>query len=235
MKLFLISAAAAALVFASPAAFAQDHHEHGGNHGGDHHGASHTAAPAKPAKPAAAPHVATPKATTQRAGTGHTTSGSWAAAHGVKVKTTASPGAVYNNAVRNNNRDNAVRNKNRQPNWRGNAQRGNGNNNLNNNRNNDNHGSWQGRFNRRNVTASHHYRYRGNSWNWPSGYRYQRWSFGMTLPSIFWAQNYWISDYSNYGLGYPPPGTVWVRYNDDAILIDRGTGEILEVVYDQFD
>jgi Ni/Co efflux regulator RcnB len=56
----------------------------------------------------------------------------------------------------------------------------------------------------------------------------------MTLPSIFWANNYWINDYYDYGLGAPPPGTVWVRYGSDAILIDRYTGEILEVVYDQF-
>jgi Ni/Co efflux regulator RcnB len=171
---------------------------------------------------------------------------SWARAHGygskgVKVQTTASPGAVYNNAAKNNDRndrrdndrhDNNRRDNDRNNNWNGNDRHDN--NNWRGDNNPGNHGSWSGRFDRRNVTAQHHYRYRGNSWRWPSGYRYQRWTFGMTLPSIFWANNYWIDDYSYYGLGAPPPGTVWVRYNDDAILIDRYTGEILEVVYDQF-
>jgi Ni/Co efflux regulator RcnB len=159
------------------------------------------------------------------------------------VKTTASPGAVYNNAVRNNQRssshdrhdndrhNNSWRNDNRRDNNRHGNDR---HNDWRNGHNDNHHGSWQGRFNRRNIHAQHHYRYRGGSWRWPHGYSYRRWSFGMTLPSIFWANNYWIDDYYDYGLGAPPPGTVWVRYGDDAILIDRYTGEILEVVYGQF-
>ena len=129
----------------------------------------------------------------------------------------------------NNRHDNDHHDNN---NWRGNNDRHNSN--WNNNRGNNDHRSWQGRFDRRNVHAQHHYRYRGNSWRWPSGYSYRRWAFGMTLPSLFWGSNYWISDYYDYGLGAPPPGTVWVRYGNDAILIDRYSGEILEVVYDQF-
>lgn len=254
MKLFLVSAAAAALAFASPA-LAQDQHDHnghgGGNHGGNH-GAPH-AAPAAPAAPHAAP-AASPKSHghgPQGAGGAPNASNTWRDRNGA-VKTTASPAAVYQKAVqdaaarnqreRDNNRhdnnrpdnsrhDNDRHNSNN--NWNGSNDR-HGNNWNNNNNHNSNHGSWQGKFNRRNVTAQHHYRYRGNSWRWPSGYRYQRWAFGMTLPSLFWGSNYWISDYSNYGLAYPPPGTVWVRYGNDAILIDRYSGEILEVVYGQF-
>ena len=40
--------------------------------------------------------------------------------------------------------------------------------------------------------------------------------------------------YGYYGLPYPPPGTVWVRYGDDALLIDQYTGEIVEVIYGLF-
>ena len=89
-------------------------------------------------------------------------------------------------------------------------------------------------FNRHNVTASRHFHYRGGEYRWPGGYHYQRWSYGMTLPTVFWAQDYWITDYSDYGLAYPPDGAVWVRYGNDAVLIDQDSGEILEVVYDQF-
>lgn len=256
MKLFLLSAAAAALVFASPAAFAQEHHGHG-NHGGDNHNESHAAAPAKPAaparvvKPARAPRVATPTRSApalspERA---RAINNRGPRTNGI-VTTTASPSAVYNNAVKNNNRndrrdnnnnrhDNNRHDSNRNDNNRHDSNRNDNDRHDNNWRGNDSHhdsnrGSWQGRFDRRNVTAQHHYRYRGNSWRWPHGYNYQRWSFGMTLPSLFWGSNYWISDYSDYGLAYPPPGTVWVRYGADAILIDRYSGEILEVVYGQF-
>lgn len=139
-----------------------------------------------------------------------------------------------NNWRGNDRRDNNWNRDNRHDNsnWRGDNNRHD--NNWNNNYRRDNRGSWQNRFNRRNVTAQHHYRYRGNNWYWPHGYSYRRWAFGMTLPSLFWGSNYWINDYYYYGLGAPPPGTVWVRYGNDAILIDRYTGEILEVVYDQF-
>ena len=34
-----------------------------------------------------------------------------------------------------------------------------------------------------------------------------------------------------YGL-FTPPGLIWVRYDDDALLIDQYTGEILQVRYD---
>ena len=32
----------------------------------------------------------------------------------------------------------------------------------------------------------------------------------------------------------PPPGTVWVRYGRDALLIDRYTGEVIQVEYSVF-
>jgi len=257
MRLLLISAAAAALALASPA-LAQDHHGHGGHGGGDHNGGSHSAPKAAPAAhgghaaPAAhaapAPHAvpAAPAAQLRQ----HSKPG--------VVTTTQAPAAAYQKALRdaaarnqrerqNNNRGNHDNNsrgndhhdnsrhdngRHDNNNWRGNDDRHDGN--WNNNRGSNDHRSWQGRFDRRNVTAHHHYRYRGNSWRWPSGYSYRRWTFGMTLPSLFWGSNYWINDYYDYGLGAPPPGTVWVRYGNDAILIDRYSGEILEVVYDQF-
>jgi Ni/Co efflux regulator RcnB len=38
-----------------------------------------------------------------------------------------------------------------------------------------------------------------------------------------------------FELPAPPPGCVWVRYGDDALLVDADTGEIVEVVYDLFE
>jgi Ni/Co efflux regulator RcnB len=253
MKLFLISAAAVALALASPA-LAQDHHDKGHNKG-DHNRGTQSAPQAAPAaKPVVPPH--------QKITPGNTTTQAPAAAYQKALRDATARNQrerQNNNRATNTNRpdtnratinrrdnnrpDNSARsNDRRDNNARGNDRRDNsarGDNrrdnssNWNNNRR-DNRGSWQGRFNRRNVEARHHYRYRGDAWRWPSGHSYRRWTFGMTLPSLFWGSNYWISDYSYYGLAYPPPGTVWVRYGNDAILIDRYTGEILEVVYGQF-
>ena len=69
----------------------------------------------------------------------------------------------------------------------------------------------------------------------PHGWYEHRWTYGEILPAIFWSQNYWLANYVDYGLQDPPPGFVWVRYGDDAVLIDQGSGEVLQVEYDVFD
>ena len=86
---------------------------------------------------------------------------------------------------------------------------------------------------RRNFSAPHHYR-APTSYRRPSGWYAHRWTFGEILPSLFWAQDYWLSDYNEFGLMPPPPGTVWVRDGDDALLIDRDSGEIIQVEYSVF-
>ena len=58
--------------------------------------------------------------------------------------------------------------------------------------------------------------------------------YGDILPGAFWASSYWIADYWLYALAPPPPGYVWVRYGADALLIDRSTGEVVEVIYGIF-
>jgi Ni/Co efflux regulator RcnB len=68
----------------------------------------------------------------------------------------------------------------------------------------------------------------------PHGWYEHRWTYGEMLPAYFWTQNYWLSDYNNYGLGDPPPGFVWVRYGNDALLVDQNSGEVLQVEYDVF-
>ena len=162
--------------------------------------------------------------------------------HGMTT-TTAAPGALAGSSfhvVGKNKHANDRVNNNNQKNNANNNNRGGNNNRGNNNGNNGifgagGHGSHVTiNFNRRNVTASHHYRYRGGAYRGPSGYSYRRWTYGQTFPSIYFTQNYWISDYEDYGLAYPPDGAVWVRYGNDAILVDEDSGEILEVVYDQF-
>lgn len=77
-------------------------------------------------------------------------------------------------------------------------------------------------------------RFRIGSYHGPHGYHYRRWAYGMFLPEIYFAQDYWISDYEDYDLDDPPDGYVWVRYGPDALLLDEDTGEIVEVEYGVF-
>ena len=68
----------------------------------------------------------------------------------------------------------------------------------------------------------------------PQGWYAHRWVHGEILPPLFWAQDYWLLDYWLFGLSPPPYGYVWVRDGSDALLIDRATGEIEEVIYGAF-
>ena len=84
----------------------------------------------------------------------------------------------------------------------------------------------------KNVTAERQYHF--GSYNAPQGYAYHRYSYGESLPQGYYAQSFWITNYLNFGLIAPPDGYVWVRYGPDAILLDEDTGEIVQIVYDQF-
>ena len=83
-------------------------------------------------------------------------------------------------------------------------------------------------------TFSAPHRFRAPAYQRPSGWSYRRWSYGDFLPSLFWGQQYWLNDFNDYDLPPPPPGTVWVRYGSDALLIDRYSGEIITVEYSVF-
>jgi Ni/Co efflux regulator RcnB len=72
-------------------------------------------------------------------------------------------------------------------------------------------------------------------WQYPSGYRYRRWTIGLLLPHLFLSQNYYFDDYARYGFGPPPYGCRWVRYGPDLLLVEVRTGRIRDVVYGAFD
>ena len=88
-------------------------------------------------------------------------------------------------------------------------------------------GAYQGNLN---ATRRYHY----GAYVRPSGWYYRRWTYGQVLPAMFWAQNYRIASWANFGLMEPPFGYQWVRYGDDAILVDASTGQILQVQYGVF-
>ena len=84
----------------------------------------------------------------------------------------------------------------------------------------------------RNIVAQRRFHWR--PYHRPHGWYYRHWRFGEFLPRIFWVHTYWITSYWSFDLPMPPPGCVWVRYGDDALLVDTTTGEIIEVMYNLF-
>lgn len=68
----------------------------------------------------------------------------------------------------------------------------------------------------------------------PQGWYYQRWVYGQILPVMFWGREYWLANYSEFGLIDTPYGYVWVRYGDDGILVGVESGKILSVIYGEF-
>ena len=63
---------------------------------------------------------------------------------------------------------------------------------------------------------------------------YNRFSIGVFLDSLFYDQRYWIGDPYQYRLPPAPPGTQWVRYYNDVLLVDTWSGEVVDVIYDFF-
>jgi Ni/Co efflux regulator RcnB len=67
----------------------------------------------------------------------------------------------------------------------------------------------------------------------PFGYGYQPFDIGYDLPPVYFGQQYWI-DPAMYELPYPPPGATWVRYWNDAVLVDTYSGQVIDVIHDFF-
>lgn len=63
----------------------------------------------------------------------------------------------------------------------------------------------------------------------PFGWGYQPFSIGYRMWPSYYSNQFWI-DPGYYGLPYPPPGTVWIRYFNDALLIDTYTGTVVDVI-----
>lgn len=145
----------------------------------------------------------------------------------------------------------------RQQQWRGTRGDGNGVTNRNrgwNDRNgaNNNRGGWNS--NRNNGSRWNNGWRNNNRYDWrgyrngnrsifrlpryyaPSGwgYGYRRYGIGFTLNSILFGSQYWINDPYSYRLPEVDGPYRWVRYYNDALLVDIYTGEVVDTVYDIF-
>ncbi|THD63685.1 RcnB family protein [Phenylobacterium sp.] len=73
-------------------------------------------------------------------------------------------------------------------------------------------------------------RFRAAPYRAPYGYFVRSWAFGDFLPQGWYGQSYWLNDFGDYGLPYPPPGFEWVRVGGDAIMVDQYSGRVVQVV-----
>ncbi|HEX7872591.1 MAG TPA: RcnB family protein [Sphingobium sp.] len=66
------------------------------------------------------------------------------------------------------------------------------------------------------------------------GYGYSRFSIGVFLGSPLFSNSYWLDDPYSYRLP-PAYGTLrWIRYYDDALLVDIRDGYVADVIHDFF-
>ena len=68
----------------------------------------------------------------------------------------------------------------------------------------------------------------------PFGWGYSPLQIGWRMWPSYYGSNYWINDPYQYRLPYAPPGYRWIRYYDDAILVDTWSGEVVDVLYNFF-
>jgi hypothetical protein len=94
---------------------------------------------------------------------------------------------------------------------------------------NNNRYDWQ-RYRSSNRTVFHI----GTYYSPYRNYSYRRLGVGFYLDQLFYGQNYWINDPWQYRLPDVYGPYRWVRYYDDALLVDLYTGEVVDVIYDFF-
>jgi Ni/Co efflux regulator RcnB len=95
---------------------------------------------------------------------------------------------------------------------------------------NDRRYDWRGyRSSNRNIYRLPRY-YAPSGW----GYGYRRFGIGFTLNSILFSSSYWINDPYYYRLPEVDGPYRWVRYYNDALLVDIYSGEVVDTIYDIF-
>ena len=62
-------------------------------------------------------------------------------------------------------------------------------------------------------------------------YSYRRLSAGFFLDSLFFSNRYWINDPWQYRLPDIYGPYRWIRYYDDALLVNTYSGEVVDVIY----
>jgi len=92
-------------------------------------------------------------------------------------------------------------------------------------------GRWRNdhRYDWRSWRSSHRDLFRGRYYA-PRGYSYRSVYAGFFLEPFFYGSSYWLADPYAYRLPPVEWPLRWVRYYDDALLVDVTTGEVIDVI-----
>ena len=92
------------------------------------------------------------------------------------------------------------------------------------------------RYDWRGWRNTHRDYYRVGPYRAPYGYGggYRRWGIGARLNAIFFAQDYWIDNPDYYRLPPAYGNYRWVRYYNDALLVDVYSGTVVDEIPDFF-
>ena len=107
-------------------------------------------------------------------------------------------------------------------------------------RDGDSHRRWRGDWRRDNRYDWYDWRRRNRArfhlgfYFDPFGWSYRRYSIGWRLWPHYYRSSYWLSDPWSYRLPYAPHPYRWIRYYDDALLVDTYTGEVVDVIHNFF-
>jgi hypothetical protein len=97
-------------------------------------------------------------------------------------------------------------------------------------------GDWRHdrRYNWRDYRNRHRSRFHLGIYIDPFGWRYRPYSIGWRMWPGHYRSNYWLNDPWSYRLPYAPAGYRWIRYWDDAVLVDTWSGEVVDVIRNFF-
>jgi Ni/Co efflux regulator RcnB len=68
----------------------------------------------------------------------------------------------------------------------------------------------------------------------PFGWGYRPFSIGWRMWPSYYSSSYWLRDPWQYRLPFAPAGYRWIRYYDDAILVDTWDGQVVDVIRNFF-
>jgi hypothetical protein len=104
----------------------------------------------------------------------------------------------------------------------------------------DSHHRWSGdwrhdhRYDWRNYRDRHRTIFRIGHYYDPYGWGYRRFSTGFNLWPSYYGSSFWLNDPWQYRLPPAYGPYRWVRYYDDALLVNIYSGEVVDVVYNFF-
>lgn len=90
------------------------------------------------------------------------------------------------------------------------------------------------RYDWRDYRNRHHSIFRIGFYNDPFGWTYRPWSIGSFLYPSYYGAHYWMNDPWRYRLPPAYGPYRWVRYWNDALLVNIYTGEVADVIHGFF-